>query len=286
MSQSFVDISPQINLPGSTVVRIKQANAAGFKLIRLPFVGTLNVSHVKLAVSLGMRVVIDLHPDLKWWSDPEKIYTLPTLCRRMATAVAGFSSDDVAIQIVNEPRMKNRASVYSKILEACIEAIREITPDRWIVIQNQQLGDIDFWNKPEGIFVAPKYSRLIASLHYYRPFEITHPEHYLKQATPLLFPPLTFPPTSGFAKADWDHLEVHFQKFTAWCVENNCTPWIGEAGCYETVPNRLRWFEAVKGMAVKYQVPICWWALNDRFGLRPGATDQPDWAEIQKLILA
>lgn len=279
-----------INIANPTIASLEEVSALGFGLVRLPYTGRIDVDIVRHAVKLGLKVVVDYHPSLDWWKDSANIFLLPYICELAEKALAEFSCDDVAIEIINEPRMGKRLPIYNSLLDLCIKAIRELNPNRWIVVSNQQLNDIDFFSGPLGKFTAPDYKRIIVSLHYYRPFDLTHPLAYLKGTSVEVDIPLSFPPTSGFAKADFANLDLHISRFLNWCKINGVVPWIGEFGCHEFVPNRLGWYRAVLSTFDKYGVPSCLWSWQDEFGLRKYArTNQPqqkDYEDLLALILA
>lgn len=61
---------------------------------------------------------------------------------------------------------------------------------------------------------------------------------------------------------DWANRDLHFRRFVGWASEHGVTPWIGEAECYETVPDRVGWFRTVAALAKAHQVQVCWWGLR------------------------
>lgn len=279
-------------IAASNAERIELASKLGFKLVRIPFVVEPDPKLIRLAVSSGMRVVADFHPDQAWQANPLAIYSLPEKWASWSIALREFRVDDVAFEIINEPRMGKRVAAYDAILAASIEAVREVNPGRWIVVSNPQMGDPDWYDGPLLKWQPPKASRLIATMHYYRPFYITHPQHYLSGTPVAGKAPLPIGGGTAFDVKDWENRDLHFARFVGWASEHGVTPWVGEAGCYETVPDRVRWFRTIADLAQAYQVPVCWWALGDRFGVRPGQQDdadailgatQPDWKQVTKL---
>lgn len=279
-----------INLSNPTIEKLNEVSALGFGLVRIPYTGKIDIEIVRQAVKLGLKVVVDYHPSLEWWNDSSNVLLLPYISSCAEKALAEFSCDDVAIEICNEPRMARRLPIYNSILDVCIKAIREINPDRWIVVSNQQLSDIDWFSGPLGKFTAPRYKKLIVCCHYYRPYDITHPLAYLLGTDIVKNPPAAFPPLVGFAKADFSNLDLHISRFVDWCKINGVVPWIGEFGCHEFVPNRLAWFKAVISTFDKYRVPSAIWSWQDEFGLRKYSRSnqlpQKDYEDLLALILA
>jgi endoglucanase len=259
-----IAVSPKSDIPAIA--------AQGFNLVRIPFEVEPDPHTVKLAVSRGLKVVLDYHPPQSVIADPFAVYGLPSKWAAWAKAFSGYSPDDVAFEIVNEPRMGKRVKAYDAVLAASIEAIREVSPNRWIVISNPQMSDPDWHDGPLLKWTAPDYPRLIATMHYYRPYNVTH-----SAASPV-----AVGGGSAFDQKDWSNRDIHFQKFVNWCRENSVAPWIGEAGCWETVPGRVGWFRSVADIADSLGVPVCWWRDYDRFGIHP---NQKDRAEVLKIML-
>lgn len=282
---SFVDVGPGISIGGkASLTSVRAVASAGFKLVRLPSVEPPDLAIIDEAIRLKLRVVVDFHPDLSWYADPFAVYGIPSKMADWAQSLSKYTEFQVALEVFNEPRMKARVSAHNAILAAAISAIREVSLERWIIVTNPALGDVDWFDGPLLKWVPPKADRLIVPMHYYRPYVITHPEHYRTGKTAALVPALPLPWTgTTFEARDWANRELHFQKYVNWCRENGVSPWIGEAGCFETVPDRAAWFRAIMGLATTYKIPVCWWAWGDEFGVRPQAKDRE---EILKLMLA
>lgn len=282
---SFVNVGPGISIGGkATLTSVRAVAKAGFRLVRLPSVEPPDIAIIDEAVRLNLRVVVDFHPDLSWYADPFAVYGIPSKMADWAQRLVKYGELEVALEVFNEPRMKARVSAHNAILAAAISAIREVSPERWIVVTNPALGDVDWFDGPLLKWTAPTAERLIVPMHYYRPYAITHPEHYRTGKTAVQVPALGLPWIgTTFEARDWANRELHFQRYANWCRENGVSPWIGEAGCFETVPDRAAWFREVLGLAKAFKVPVCWWAWNDRFGYHSKAKDRE---EILKLMLA
>lgn len=262
-------ISPGIAVVKPSEAAITEVEKLGFNLIRMPYTGEPDEKLVKFAVQKGLRVVLDYH---RTPTDPFEIYSLPAKWADWAKTFSGYSSEQVAFELINEPRMGKRVAAYDAILTASIEAIREVSPSRWIVISNPQMSDPDWHDGPLLWWKAPKYKKLVITMHYYRAQMVTHDRSGL----------IPVGGGSAFDRKDWGNREIHFSKLVNWARENDCVPWIGEAGCWETVPGRVGWFQAVYDIARAFGVDVCGWGYDDRYGLRKG---QPDYSAVLKIML-
>lgn len=284
-SASFVDTTaPGISIQGkATLTSVRAVAKAGFGLVRLPSVEPPDITVIDEAVRLNLRVVVDFHPSMDWYADPFAVYGIPSKMADWGKRLSKYSEYQVALEVFNEPRMQKRVDVHNAILSAAILAIRETSPTRWIIVTNPALGDVDWFDGPLLSWTAPKAERLIVPVHYYRPYLITHPEHYRTGKSAQDVPASAIPWLgTSFEARDWSNRELHFQRYSNWCRENGVDPWVGEAGCFDTVPGRADWFSAVSDLAKTYKIPVCWWAWNDRFGVRPQAVDRE---QILKLML-
>lgn len=300
---SFVDTVPQISIGLADNTKILNAWNAGFRLIRLPSeTDAFPIGVVDYAVSLGFKVVVDFHPGpIEWWNKRGNFIHLAEITRIRTEQLLPYTADQVAIEIINEPRMKARSTFYTRYITSIIKNIREISPDRWIIISNPQMSDIDYYAGPLLSWVPPTATRLIVGLHYYRPFNLTHPTHYLQGTAsnnpyPHPYPPsLTQNPSfplnppfandldGNFAVNDWANRALHFSNFATWCTTYGVTPWIGETGILDTVPQRIQWMTEVKNLATTNGIKICWWAWGDIFGYK---STQADGAAVLALMIA
>lgn len=290
---SFVDTWPQINIPNADNTKILNAWNAGFRLVRLPSeTDAFPIGVVSYAVGLGFKVVVDYHPELTtWWNKRGNFIHLAEITRIRTEQLLPFTADQVAIEIINEPRIKARSVFYTRFITSIINNIRAVSPDRWIVISNPNISDIDYYAGPLLNWVPPTGTRLIAALHYYRPFNLTHPTYYLQGTAsnnpyPHPYPPsLTQNPSfplnppfandadGNFAVNDWANRSLHFTNFANWCTTYNLSPWVGEAGIFDTIPQRIQWMQQVKTLATANNMKVCWWAWGDEFGYKPSQAD-------------
>lgn len=282
-----IDASPQINLTEHLQVQFDEPvslakargiHRLGFRLVRLPVTSLgrdfVIVGSVRNLVRAGLNVVVDLHPDnSRNFQVSDDFWLAPAQWRSIALELKGEYLDRVAFEMLNEPDYrKGSVNRYNAWLNLCIEAVRDVDAQRWIVASNPYQGDADYFNGPNGNWTPPRVDRLIVPMHYYRPFNITHSRNYLAKMRGERVPAgargEAYPPANddSFDSRDYRNMGMHFSRYRAWCRENKVWPWVGEAGCYEDVPGRDRWFSDVKALAKKNGINVCWWS-TDRFGI-------------------
>jgi hypothetical protein len=281
---SPVDISPQIN---SIVVKsyiandepvsldqARQIRAMGFRLVRHPFINLENEEVVEETVRnylrAGLRVVLDLHPMDREFIKGSEFWGYPARWNRIASRFRGQHLNDLVFEVLNEPDFRGKETrVYDAWMNLSIEAIRAVDPERWIVASNPFMSDPDYFGGPLGDWTPPKIKKLIVPMHYYRPYEITHPVSYRTQRRGAANEP--YPPqadrSSDFTRQDYKNMAKHFRKYADWCKKHGVAPWIGEAGCHDDVPGREKWFQDVKKLAANEKLPVCWFSLTG-FGIQ------------------
>lgn len=139
------------------------------------------LDQVRLILSSGLAVIVDLHP-----SDLHPGYTARALTggvatpafrdylrllERTAARLAGLKSRRVALELMNEPPVSPAA--WQPMLEAAYRAARQRAPDLLLVLPGASEG------MPEGLLglrAAPFRNdpAVLYTFHYYEPFQFTH----------------------------------------------------------------------------------------------------------------
>lgn len=298
--RSPIDVAPQINLTEHLQIQFDEPVSAakargisrlGFKLVRLPVTSLerdfIIEGSVRNLLRAGLNVVLDFHPDsTKDFMRTDDFWLVPAWWHNLATQFKGEFLDRLAFEIINEPDFRGRNTArYDAWLRTCIESIREVDDRRWIVASNPFMGDPDYFGGPNGDWTPPAgVDRLIVPMHYYRPFNITHPSTYLArrrgESVARGSRGAPYPPErdGSFEDRDQRNMGLHFSRYRAWCRKNNVWPWVGEAGCHEDVPGREQWFRDVRSLGAKNGVNICWWSTD---GFAIGAKWDGDSYEVR-----
>jgi endoglucanase len=179
---------------------LRNVAAAGFDFIRLtidpgPFLQFSGadregldrhlVAVVERFLSHGFCVIVDFHPNdqvaeyaaerlVRSIEDPV-FHAYVGLVKRTAGLLAGFQTDRVALELMNEPQYgwdQTTAERWQRMLEQLHGAARSAATNLLIVLTGARGGD------DKGLIaVDPRPfagSRVLFSFHYYKPYEFTH----------------------------------------------------------------------------------------------------------------
>ncbi len=130
----------------------------------------------------GLRVLLDLHktygymfdtavvpdPD-RFFHDPELQATFVRLWEVLAKRY-GHLTDQVAFELLNEVNNPAAAEIWNGIAARCIEAIRAIAPESWILI-----GGVNHNSVTRVPLLDPPHDRrIVYNFHCYEPLMFTH----------------------------------------------------------------------------------------------------------------
>ncbi len=128
---------------------------------------------IRIANSLGMPVIINVHHYLELYADPAgqeaKFFGI---WRQIAEEFKDFSNDSLVFEILNESRGASDAYL-NVFIDSVYHIIRATNPGRTIMINPGN------WGKFEEMtdLILPADGNLIISGHYYDPFSFTHQGH-------------------------------------------------------------------------------------------------------------
>ena len=129
---------------------------------------------VKLANSLGMPAIINIHHYNELYDDPdgqkEKFYAM---WEQIAEAFKDFSNDSLVFEVLNESRGQSDKQL-AELTNKAIQIIRKSNPKRTIMVNPGNYGKFELM----GDLKLPKDDgNIILSGHYYEPFSYSHQGH-------------------------------------------------------------------------------------------------------------
>lgn len=142
---------------------------------------------VKWAKKYGLNVIIDLHNTVgfAFWLGPEKVTLFKEadkqekfyeLWEKIASRY-GTDSEHIAFELLNEVTDKSYSKPWNEVAKTCIERIRKIAPDTWILVGS-------YWNNSiEALpdLDMPFDKKIVYNFHCYEPFLFTHQAaHWVK----------------------------------------------------------------------------------------------------------
>jgi len=170
------------------------------------------------ALPNDLAVIIDMHHyQSMMQAPPAHADRLVGLWRQIATRYRGMPPA-VVFEVLNEPTDKLTADVWNPILARVLAAIREIDPDRTIIVEGAHWASAkdlrDTLQIPEGD------KHLVGSFHMYAPMYFTHqgfgwmPSHY--ETRGVVFPgPPPQPVTPSAAAGAFPESHEFFERYNS-----------------------------------------------------------------------
>jgi endoglucanase len=180
------------------------------------------------------------------------------LWRQVAAEFAGYPAN-VWFELINEPNNRLNDSNLLSILNPALAEVRATNPTRPVVIGGQNWSGV-------GSLATVQYPgdpNLVATFHYYDPFEFTH------QGAPWITPQL---PTGRVFGTDAHNrqLDDALRAVQDYIARTGRVPFIGEYGAYEGVPldQRALYYKTISAAFASIGVQSCAWGYTNTFHLR------------------
>jgi endoglucanase len=215
---------------------------------------------VEQALSHKLAVVLNVHHYEEMDKDPAK--HLPRLLALWKQIAAHYRDrpDRVYFELYNEPHDGLTDERWQEVLPELLKVIRESNPRRMVIVGPANWNSLDHLEK---LRLPKEDRRLIATFHYYSPFEFTHQgAEWVKDSQKWKGKTWTGTPKEKEA------LEKDFAKAAAWAKKNDRPLYLGEFGAYEAadMESRARWTRAVAREAEKHGFSWAYWDFCAGFG--------------------
>ncbi|GHF95264.1 MULTISPECIES: glycoside hydrolase family 5 protein [Amycolatopsis] len=213
---------------------------------------------VGTALDRGLQVVVDVHHYHELCAAPdEQLPRFLALWRQIAGRYAGHSGQ-LCFELLNEPRGQLTAARWNAVLAEALAVVRAADPGRRVIIGPAEM------NGPEALSAleVPDDGHLIATIHYYAPFEFTHQgAGWVPGAGRWLGR------TWGGA-ADEDAVRADLAGVAAWGRERRLPLFIGEFGAFSAADtiSRARWTAFVRAEAERLGMSWAYWEFGTDFG--------------------
>ena len=165
---------------------------------------------------------------------------------------------DVLFEILNEPHGKFTAEVWNEYLREALGVIRRTNPDRTVVIGPVQWNSIQ---KLDALSLPSDDRNIIATVHYYSPFEFTHQgAAWTDRRDKLGVSWKATPQEQAAVRGDLD-------KAQAWSEKEHRPIYLGEFGAYDKaeMPSRVRYVGFVAREAEKRGWSWAYWQFDSDF---------------------
>lgn len=277
-ASDYVDIAEQ----GFTAVRIpiRFSDWAATEppyLIEEQFFERVDAA-VVAAEANGLAAIIDLHHYVEIHQDPEaNSARLLGLWRQIAERYRELPTDRVAYEVLNEPNTNLTPALWNPLLAEAVAAIREIDPNRTIIV-----GPTSWYDNLElGSFELPPDNNLIVSFHYYSPFPFTHQgASWIEDSDRWLG--IRWDPSADDAGGT---IDAEFEAVAQWAQERGVPVFLGEFGVLDTTDptDRAAWVRHVRAAA---EAEGFSWGFWDWASQRMGVQDEETGAWDKALVAA
>jgi len=215
---------------------------------------------IEQALSRGLSAVINMHHYEELYADPDgERERFLGLWRQIAERYADQPAE-LYLEPLNEPHGNLNDAAWNAMIPEVIAAVREHDPDRFLIIGP------DEWNNVRAL---PKLRlpesdrRLIATVHYYLPFQFTHQgASWVNGADAWLGT------TWNGTPAEKQAIEQHFDDVKAWSKAHGRPIYLGEFGAYSRADHasRIRWTRFVREQAEARGFSFAYWEFGAGFG--------------------
>jgi endoglucanase len=277
-----LDVGPGVAPPLSLEERYYDAvTAAGFDTVRLPVRWSAYADEappyridpaffqrvdraVELALGRDLTVVVNVHHYHELQERPaEHERRFVALWRQIAERYAEAPSG-LCFELLNEPRDALSAPLWNRLLRSALAVVRPSHPDRLVIVGPVAMNDV----KALAELELPPDERVIATVHYYAPFEFTHQgAHWVAGAERWL--------GTTWDEGGREAVRDDLVRAADWARAHGRELFIGEFGAYEKADpdSRARWTRCVRTEAERLGLGWCYWDFATDFGVFDIARD-------------
>jgi endoglucanase len=256
--------------------------AVGFETIRLPVRWSNHASNsppytidsvwmerveevVNQARAAGLRVILDDHHYDAIFENPDAEKDRFAAIWKQIGERFKDADDMVWFELMNEPHNQITDANLLSILEPALAEVRATNPTRPVVIGGQNYSGINSL----ATLPVPNDDYLIATFHFYDPFNFTH------QGATWVDPSPPLGTTYGSA-ADQQELDNAVQKARDFMDQTGLPVFMGEYGAYDVIPldQREDYYRAVTQAFKDANIDGCVWGYTNSFSFRDADTGE------------
>ena len=235
-----------------------------------------------------LRAVVDLHilrshhfnaAEKPLFTDAKAQEQFYECWRKLSGELSKYSVDKVAYETMNEP-VADTSEVWNVIVNRCVAAIRELEPQRTIVMGSNRWQS---FSTVKDLRVPENDPNIIISFHYYEPFLLTHYKaswtHLKDLAVPVHYPgqliaDADMAGAGNHAKAgksvyNIDVMEKNFMEVIEVAKKYNLKIYCGEYGCINDAPHadKIRWYKDMHTLFERHGIARANWDYKGGFGI-------------------
>lgn len=227
--------------------------------------------YVHTAEKQHLTLILDMHHFLPMMSDPQgHADELIALWRQIAQRYRREPST-LVYELLNEPQGNLESAGWNRILAKLDKAVRKIDRTHYLIV-----GGADY-NSVDGLqqLTLPADSRLIATIHYYEPNDVTFQGDAYADANGKNYGNVHNVSWTGTTE-EQAYLASRLEKAKQWADRQHVPLFIGEFGVSREAPaaTRTAWTAAVAGEAKHLGIGYAYWEFASGFGIYDLSTGQ------------
>ncbi|MFS4466792.1 glycoside hydrolase family 5 protein [Maribacter sp. 2210JD10-5] len=262
---------------------------------------------INWAAEYKLRVIVDMHilrshyfnAEVKpLWTEPAEQEKFFDLWRQLSKRLGKFPNGQVAYELMNEA-VADDNETWNKLLVKAFEAIRELEPERTIVIGSNRWQSVNTFDE---LKVPANDKNILLSFHFYEPFLLSHYSAgwtKLKDYEgPVHYPGVILTDEEFMRLSDEDKMVTEEWKGKTFNKEVMLAMWkkplvkakelglplyCGEFGIMATAPekDRLLWYKDMVALFEETGIGYANWNYkSDNFGLIDGNKRNEDLIKI------
>lgn len=210
---------------------------------------------------------------LDLWTSPDALKQFQAQWKNFAERYKGIPNEKVSFDLLNEPKGDLDEAIYSRVMTAAIDAIREADPERLIVVDGLRWGQ-----KPIHSLADLNVAQ---STRGYNPFQLSHYKASWVGGSDT-WPVPEWPMKRGDEVQD-----------KQWIYDNYIVPWkeiepkgvgvhVGEWGCYNKTPHNvaLHWMKDCLSLWKEAGWGWSLWNLRGSFGVVDSGRDDVQYENL------
>jgi endoglucanase len=215
---------------------------------------------VNWALERNLAVIIDFHhyEEMTWdpWGHKDRFLAI---WEQVAEHYQDYPPN-VLFELLNEPNGELNAALWNQYAAEALAVVRESNSTRDVIIGPASWNAYDWVSTLE----VPDDEHIIATFHYYLPFEFTHQgAEWVPGSDPWLGK--TWDGTEG----EKNEVTAHFKMVADWAGRHHVRVLLGEFGAYSKadMDSRLRWTDYVTREAERLGFAWSYWEFGAGFGV-------------------
>lgn len=212
------------------------------------------------ALSRGLAIVLNAHHYDEIFLDPDRHEArLAEIWRQIAKRYRD-RPPELVFELLNEPHDKLTDERWNRMVPVLLATVRETNPTRAVVVGPGNWNALTHLDQME----LPADRHLIATFHYYQPFEFTHQGASWVKGSDK-WKGRTWTGTDAQREA----LQRDFAKAAAWAARHGRPLYLGEFGAFSAadLESRARWTRAVAREAERHKMSWAYWEFAAGFGV-------------------